>query len=114
MPFTQSLKLTSSAPYQLSVAGGAFNTAIKIAIVNPANSTQAIISLGSGYALVSGSALGTVTEGSNLKYLIRKNSDGAEFEINVNFSVDVVFDNMGIIIQGLSGRLCKAGSGLVA
>jgi len=107
MPLSQSLNLTTSSPYQLGV--GMFNAAIEIAVVNPGNSTEAIISIASGFTYLSGSSLGVVSEGSNLSYLVRRNSDSAEFEINFRFSTELVFDDMGISVQTLTGRLCQVG-----
>ncbi len=107
MPLGQSINLGTTIPFQVGI--GLFNAAINIAIVNPANVTEGVVSLDTGYSYISGSALGTVTEGTNLAYLIRRNSDGAEFEISFSFTVELVFDDMGIVIQTLSARLCQGG-----
>ena len=88
---------------------GPVNSAIDLAVVNPGNATQAVVTVGSGFTFISGSSVGTISEGSNLSYLVRRNSDSAEFEINLSFSVEIVFDDMGIVIQSLSGRLCQEG-----
>ena len=107
MPLSQAINITTTTPYQVGI--GLFNAAINIAIVNQANITEGVVSLDAGYSYISGSALGTVTEGTNLAYLIRRNSDGAEFEISFSFTVGLVIDNTGIIIQTLSARLCQGG-----
>ncbi|MCF6281277.1 MAG: hypothetical protein L3J28_03555 [Candidatus Polarisedimenticolaceae bacterium] len=107
MPLSQSLNLTTGSPYQLGV--GMANAAIDIAVINPGNSTQAIVTAASGFTYISGSSFGTITEGGNLSYLMRRNSDSAEFEINFSFSVEMVFDDMGISVQTLTGRLCQEG-----
>ncbi len=107
MPLSQSLNLTTSSPYQLGV--GSFNAAINIAVINPGNATEATISTASGFTYISGSSLGIVTEGANLSYLLRRNSDSAEFEINFSFAVELVFDDTGISVQTLTGRLCQEG-----
>ena len=112
LPLGQSINLSTTQPFQLQTGLGPTNAIINIAIVNQGNSTQAIVTLGSGFTFVSGSSVGTITEGSNLNYLLRRMSDNAVFEVNVNFTVDMVFDDMGIIIQTLSGRYCQSGAPL--
>lgn len=80
-----------------------------ISISNPLSATQGVVTIPAGYTYVSGSALGFVNEGTNLTYLIRRNSDASEFEISFTFSAEVVFDDLGIVINSLSGKLCVSG-----
>lgn len=87
------------------------NVALTINIVNAGNTQQGVVSLGTGFTYVSGSPLGTVTEGSDLLYSVRRSSDGFEFEIRFTFSVDLVAASTGIILQTISGRTCVAGGG---
>lgn len=83
-----------------------------IAINNPGNMTTGTVSVGANFSYVSGSALGSQTEGSNLSYRLRRNSDLAEFEVDFTFQSDIVFDDPGIVITSLSGRQCTAGGPL--
>jgi hypothetical protein len=80
-----------------------------ISISNPLSATQGVVTIPAGYTYVSGSALGLVNEGTNLTYIIRRNSDASEFEISFTFSAEVVFDDQGIVINSLSGKLCVSG-----
>jgi len=93
-------------------AGAGLSTAINIAVVNQGNSTQGIVNITSGFTFISGSSIGTIAEGTNLSYLVRRNSDNAKFEVNFSFTVEIVFDDMGIVIQALTGRLCQAGGAI--
>ena len=81
-------------------------------INNPLSPTQGVISMGSSFSYVSGSSLGNQPEGANLSYRVRRNSDSAEFEVNFSFRAEIVFDDLGIVIDTLSGRQCTAGGPL--
>jgi len=107
-PLGHTVSLGTAAPYNLNT-GGSFNTPISIAIVSLADLDQGTVSIGAGFTLISGSALGTMTEGANLTYLVRRDSDNFEFEVNFRFRVDTVFDSAGIVFETLTGRLCKSG-----
>lgn len=105
-PLGNTININSNAPFNLQVGLGAFNSALNIAIINQVNQTQANISLGAGYTLLSGS-LGLKTEGSTLSYSVRRSSDSAEFKLSFRFQVEQVFDDNGISIQSLNGQLCQ-------
>jgi hypothetical protein len=112
LPLAQEISISSTPPYQLDVGMGGLSQAINIALLNPGNDTQGVVTIGSGFTYLSGSSTGTVSEGSGLTYLLRRNTDSAEFEISLRFSVGIVFDDMGITIEALSGRLCQSGGPL--
>ncbi len=107
-PLGNTININTSAPFNLQLGLGAFNSALNIAIINQVNQTQANITLGAGFTLLSGS-LGIKSEGSTLTYAVRRNADSAEFNINFSFLVERVFDDNGISIQSLSGQLCQQG-----
>lgn len=105
-PLANTLTLTNAVPPQLGVSE---TLDVLLNINNPLSMTDGVVSLGAGYTLVSGSALGTITEGTPLTYQVRRNTDSSEYEISLTFTADIVFDDPGIIIDTLTGRLCVAG-----
>ncbi len=107
-PLGNTININTSAPFNLQLGLGAFNSALNIAIISQLNQTQANITLGAGFTLISGS-LGIKSEGSTLSYAVRRNSDSAEFNLNFRFLVERVFDDNGISIQSISGQLCQQG-----
>ncbi len=107
-PLGNTININTSAPFNVQLGLGAFNSALNIAIINQLNQSQANITLGAGFTLISGS-LGLKTEGSSLTYAVRRNADSAEFNLNFSFQVERVFDDNGISIQSLSGQLCQQG-----
>ncbi len=107
-PLGNTININTNAPFNLQLGLGAFNSALNINIINQINQTQANITLGAGFTLLSGS-LGIKSEGSTLTYAVRRNSDSTEFKLNFSFQVERVFDDNGISIQSLSGQLCQQG-----
>jgi len=81
-------------------------------ISNPLSNSLGVVSMSSNFSYVSGSSLGSQSEGANLTYRVRRNSDSAEFEVSFTFQAEIVFDDLGIVITSISGRQCTAGGPL--
>ena len=105
-PISNTINLDTTSPYNLNT-GNFIN--VPISVDTQLDLINGTVKIGSGFTFVSGSSLGSVAEGTNLSYLVRRNSDSFEFEINFRFKVDIVFDSTGIIFETLTGRLCKSG-----
>jgi len=81
-------------------------------INNPLSESLGVVSMTSQFSYVSGSSLGSQSEGASLSYRVRRNSDSAEFDLSFTFQSEVVFDDLGIVITSISGRQCTAGGPL--
>jgi len=106
-PLTNYIGISTGNQLNAGLTVGASEQAL--VINNSFSTTEGSVSMGAGFSYVSGSALGTITEGTNLTYIIRRNSDSTEFEVSFTFSAEIVFDDPGIVINSLAGKLCVAG-----
>lgn len=112
-PLAIDIGLTTGIPGQLKAGFDVTPIEQAMVITNPPlNFTQGQVAMASGFTYLSGSPLGTINEGSSLTYRIRRNGDSAEFELSFTFDSELVFDDQGIVITNLSGKLCVAGGPL--